>query len=44
MLQVGDLAPNFVLPSSQGGQVELQEAVHSGAVVLHFYPLAFTGG
>lgn len=44
VLSVGDVAPAFALPSSEGGVVRLDEAVGKGPVVLHFFPFAFTGG
>jgi peroxiredoxin len=44
MLSVGDTAPDFSLPSSEGGMVSLSDAVKKGPVVLHFFPFAFTGG
>ncbi len=44
LLSVGDVAPDFELPSSEGGTVRLSEAVERGPVVLHFFLFAFTGG
>lgn len=44
MLQVGDIAPDFRVPSSVGSAVSLSEATAKGPVVLHFFPFAFTGG
>lgn len=43
-LKVGDLAPDFSLPSDQGGIVKLSDFRGKKAVVLAFYVLAFTGG
>lgn len=43
-LKVGDTAPDFNLPSTQGGRVKLSDFRGKSAVVLAFYPAAFTGG
>ena len=43
-LKVGDEAPDFSLPSTQGGRVKLSDFRGKNAVVLAFYPAAFTGG
>jgi cytochrome oxidase Cu insertion factor (SCO1/SenC/PrrC family) len=43
-LQVGDTAPDFTLPSTQGGKVTLSELRGKKSVVLAFFPAAFTGG
>ena len=37
ILQVGDLAPDFSLPSSLGGTVRLSDLLRRGPVVLAFY-------
>jgi hypothetical protein len=37
ILQVGDLAPDLSLPSSQGGMVRLSDLLRRGPVVLAFY-------
>ena len=37
ILQVGDQAPDFSLPSSQGGMVRLSDLLRRGPVVLAFY-------
>ena len=43
-LKVGDMAPDFTLPSTGGKPVTLSEFRSKKAVVLAFYPAAFTGG
>ena len=43
-LKVGDLAPDFTLPSTTGKPVTLSEFRGKKNVVLAFYPAAFTGG
>jgi peroxiredoxin len=43
-LNVGDMAPDFTLPSTQGGKVTLSEFRGKKTVVLAFFPAAFTGG
>ena len=43
-LKVGDKAPDFTLPSTQGGTVHLADLVGKSPVVLAFFPAAFTGG
>lgn len=44
-LQVGDLAPDFTLPSSSMGKpIKLADYRGKNAVVLAFFPAAFTGG
>ena len=43
-LKVGDMAPDFTLPSTQGGRVKLSDFRGKNTVVLAFYPAAFTGG
>ena len=43
-LKVGDPAPDFTLPSTQGKTASLAEFKGKKAVVLAFFPAAFTGG
>ena len=43
-LKVGDLAPNFTLRGSDGKTHTLAEFKGKSAVVLAWFPKAFTGG
>ncbi len=43
-LKVGDTAPDFTLPSTEGGDVHLADYIGKSTVVLAFFPAAFTGG
>jgi peroxiredoxin len=43
-LKVGDVAPDFTLPSTQGKPVKLSDYKGNKNVVLAFFPAAFTGG
>ena len=43
-LKVGDPAPDFTLPSTSGKPVHLADFKGKSAVVLAFFPAAFTGG
>ncbi len=43
-LKVGDVAPDFTLPSTAGGNVTLSDYRGKANVVLAFFPAAFTGG
>ena len=43
-LKVGDTAPDFSLPSTEGGRVKLSDFKGKSTVVLAFFPAAFTGG
>lgn len=43
-LKVGDKAPDFTLPDTQGVQVTLSRLLEKGPVILAFYPKAFTPG
>jgi peroxiredoxin Q/BCP len=44
MPQVGQVAPSFKLPASNGETVDLSEVVAKKPVVLYFYPKADTSG
>ena len=43
-LKVGDMAPDFTLPSTQGTPVKLSDYRGKKNVLLAFFPAAFTGG
>jgi len=43
-LKVGDKAPDFTLPSTEGGTVHIADFIGKSTVVLAFFPAAFTGG
>jgi peroxiredoxin len=43
-LKVGDMAPDFELPSTQGKKVKLSDFRGKKNVVVAFFPAAFTGG
>ncbi len=43
-LKVGDVAPEFSLPATSGGNISLSEFKGKKTVVLAFFPAAFTGG
>ncbi|HYP13146.1 MAG TPA: redoxin domain-containing protein [Bryobacteraceae bacterium] len=43
-LKIGDEAPDFALPASNGKQVKLSDYRGKSSVVLAFFPAAFTGG
>lgn len=43
-LKVGDKAPDFTLPSTDGGSVHLADYIGKSTIVLAFFPAAFTGG
>jgi len=43
-LKVGDVAPDFTLPSTTGKQIKLSQFKGKKSVVLAFVPAAFTGG
>ncbi len=43
-LQPGDAAPNFTLPGSDGHTYRLSDFKGKQAVVLAWFPKAFTGG
>jgi peroxiredoxin Q/BCP len=43
-LEPGDIAPDFELPGSDGRTYRLHDYVGSRAVVVAWFPKAFTGG
>lgn len=43
-LKVGDMAPDFTMPATDGKKVTLSEFRGKKNVVLAFFPAAFTGG
>jgi hypothetical protein len=43
-LQPGDLAPDFTLPGSDGRTYRLRDYIGTRAVVIAWFPKAFTGG
>jgi peroxiredoxin Q/BCP len=43
-LKVGDKAPDFTLPDTDGKPVTLSKVLAQGPVILAFYPKAFTPG
>jgi hypothetical protein len=43
-LKIGDKAPDFTLPSTDGGTAHLADFIGKSTVVLAFFPAAFTGG
>ena len=43
-LKVGDTAPDFTLPATNGQKVTLSSFRGKKIVVLAFFPAAFTGG
>ena len=43
-LKVGDKAPDFTLPSTEGGKVTLSQMLTKGPVIVAFFPKAFTPG
>lgn len=43
-LKVGDQAPDFTLPDTQGRPVTLSKELAKGPVILVFFPKAFTPG
>jgi peroxiredoxin Q/BCP len=43
-LEVGDKAPDFSLPGSDGNTYTLSQYIGEKPVVISFFPKAFTGG
>lgn len=43
-LKVGDRAPDFSLPDTEGGSVSLSKLLQQGPVIVAFFPKAFTSG
>jgi peroxiredoxin len=43
-LKVGDMAPDFTLPSTTGKPIRLSDFRGKSTVVVGFFPAAFTGG
>lgn len=43
-LQPGDIAPDFTLPGSDGRTYRLRDFIGTRAVVIAWFPKAFTGG
>jgi peroxiredoxin Q/BCP len=43
-LKVGDKAPDFTLPDTDGKPVSLSALLASGPVIVAFFPKAFTPG
>ncbi|HEY4025579.1 MAG TPA: peroxiredoxin [Candidatus Dormibacteraeota bacterium] len=43
-VDIGDVAPDFTLPSQSGEQVRLHDVLRRGPVVLYFYPKDDTPG
>ena len=44
MLNVGDVAPEFILPDENGEDVSLTKRLQGSSVILYFYPADFTPG
>jgi peroxiredoxin Q/BCP len=44
MLKTGERAPEFTLPDETGKDRSLTELLHTGAIILYFYPADFTPG
>jgi peroxiredoxin Q/BCP len=44
VLKVGDVAPDFTLPDTEGNPVTLSKLLAKGPVIVFFFPKAFTSG
>jgi peroxiredoxin Q/BCP len=44
MLKVGERAPEFTLPDERGIEISLSSVLHTGPLLLYFYPADFTPG
>ncbi len=44
MLEVGDIAPEFILPDENGEEVALTRRLQDSPVILYFYPADFSPG
>lgn len=44
MLKVGERAPEFTLPDERGIEISLSAVLHTGPLLLYFYPADFTPG
>lgn len=43
-LKIGDIAPDFTLPASDGRTYRLADLAGDGTIVIAWFPKAFTGG
>ncbi len=43
-LKIGDTAPDFTLPGTDGNSIKLSDFRGRKTVILAFFPAAFTGG
>jgi len=44
MLKIGERAPEFTLPDERGIEISLTAVLHTGPLLLYFYPADFTPG